>query len=687
MENDRTSENTGMENQNFHHRKEIRKDHLINKLNYIHFQDETILFNFKHLKYNQTLSVKAKPQPCKGDELHCIWPESEAWKTDRLAAYVFSEIKITNGKNMLIFQPEDIRITKSGVHIMLPETCMEVDQRRLRRYPCDGINAQLIQNSVSFKGCLINFNADSFRVEISENPQQRFFWINSSFQATLILSESHNMFYAGECKILQHTTGRKTRNYILEPSNDPGRRLKQKEFRSLRQQLIPSPNIEFTHPFTKKRMNLKISDLSGSGFSVEEQKENSLLIPGIILPELDIDFAGTFKATCKTQVIYRTDDFEAGKKETVKCGFAILDMDIEDHGKLLALLYQAKDSKSFFCNPVDLDDLWSFFFETGFIYPEKYAFIQENKEKIKGTYGKIYSEPLKIAKHFIYQDKGRILGHMAMLRFYVNSWMIHHHAANSTFSTIAGIDVLDQIGRFIHESHRIFSSRLDYVFCYYRPENKFPSRVFGGITESIANPRMCSLDTFAYFHYKKPAGIQEGLKEPWHLMSVQKEDLVELVYAYEARSGGLMLNALELLPDSEKTEELVEEYNRLGFKREKHLFTLKKGNALKAVVLLNIADIGLNLSDLTNGIHVFVVDPDGFSKEVLDSALWHFSFQFQNHNMPVLLHPRSYADEMSVNYEKTYTLWVVEVEQSDPYFTYLKKYIKRVSHLQSCGRP
>jgi len=32
--------------------KEIRKKHLINKLNYINFQDGTVLVNFKHIKYN-----------------------------------------------------------------------------------------------------------------------------------------------------------------------------------------------------------------------------------------------------------------------------------------------------------------------------------------------------------------------------------------------------------------------------------------------------------------------------------------------------------------------------------------------------------------------------------------------------------------------------------------------------------
>jgi hypothetical protein len=47
------------------------------------------------------------------------------------------------------------------------------------------------------------------------------------------------------------------------------------------------------------------------------------------------------------------------------------------------------------------------------------------------------------------------------------------------------------------------------------------------------------------------------------------------------------------------SDELSAEYQRLGFKKEKHLFSLRKGDLLKAVILVNISDIGLNLSNLT----------------------------------------------------------------------------------------
>ncbi len=109
------------------------------------------------------------------------------------------------------------------------------------------------------------------------------------------------------------------------------------------------------------------------------------------------------------------------------------------------------------------------FLKPDLFIPDKYAAIQKNKKQIKETYAKIYTQNPQIARHFIYQDKGTIYGHMAMLRFYDSAWMIHHHAARKSALNKAGLIVLDQIGRMINDSHRLYSLHMDYMICYYRP--------------------------------------------------------------------------------------------------------------------------------------------------------------------------------------------------------------------------
>ena len=654
--------------------KEIRKKHLINKLNYINFQDGTILVNFKHIKYNHTLSHRAKPQPCLGEELKCLWIETDRI-SQQLSSYKFQEVVIPNGKKIILVTSDEINIDDTGIRLVLPDTCWETSPRKMKRHSCIGVKVQLIQNSASFCGVLVDFSTASFRVEITTNPPQTFQWIDPELLVNLIFSDDNGILYSGECRILKQSGGHNIRSYVLEPIKYQVQRFKPKEFRSVRQKLVPSPSIILKHPFTEKMANLKVIDLSGSGFSVEEDRCNAVLLPGMIIPELELNFASNFSIKCKAQAVYRQIMGEEKNSDWVKCGMAILDMSIEDHGRLSALLHHAKDDRFYFCNRIDMDALWNFFFDSGFIYPKKYVFLEANKEKIKAVYKKLYTQNQKIARHFIYQDKDRILGHLAMIRFYGNTWLIHHHAADRSVSLKAGIAVLDQIGRFINDSHNFYSIRMNYAFCYFRPENKFPNRVFGGVFKNIKDPKGCSLDTFAYFHCRKTSNDESGLDKPWDLMEAQPEDLVELRNFYEFSSGGIMLDAMEL-NEGDAIDELSMEYQQLGLRRERHVFSLKRIGKLKAIAIVNISDVGLNLADLTSNIKIIVVDSSELTKDILFLALSQLSKKFEQDEIPVLVYPVSYVEKNSIPYEKLYNLWTLNMQYTDHYFKYLDELIK-----------
>jgi hypothetical protein len=654
--------------------KEIRKKHLINKLNYINFQDGTVLVNFKHSKYGHTVSHLAKPQPCLGEELKCLWIETDKIG-QQLSSYRFQEVIIPNGKKIILVKSDEINIDDSGIRLVLPDTCWEASPRKMRRHYCKGIKVQLIQNSASFYGVLVDFSTASFRVEISADPPQTFQWIDPEIPVDMIISDDKEILYSGECRILKQTGGYKTRSYVLEPGKYQIQRFKPKEFRSVRQKLVPSPSIIFKHPFTEKMVNLQVIDLSGSGFSVEEDRSNAVLLPGMIIPELELNFASNFSVKCKTQVVYRQLMGEEKNSNWLKCGMAILDMNIEDHGRLSALLHHAKDDHFYFCNRVDMDALWNFFFDSGFIYPKKYVFLEANKEKIKAIYEKLYNQNQKIARHFIYKDKDRILGHLAMIRFYANTWLIHHHAADRSVPLKAGIAVLDQIGRFINDSHQFYSIRMNYAFCYFRPENRFPNRVFGGVFENVKDPKGCSLDTFAYFHCRKTLNDESKLDRTWDLMEAKSEDLFELQKFYEFASGGIMLDAMEL-KEGDGIDELSMEYEQLGLKRKKHVFSLKKDGKLKAVAIINISDVGLNLADLTSNIKIIVVDSSELTKDILYLALSQLSKRFEQDEIPVLVYPVSYVEKNSIPYEKLYNLWTLNMQYTDHYFKYLDGLIK-----------
>jgi hypothetical protein len=266
---------------------------------------------------------------------------------------------------------------------------------------------------------------------------------------------------------------------------------------------------------------------------------------------------------------------------------------------------------------------------------------------------------------------------MAMLRFYANSWLIHHHAAKTGASHRAGLVVLEQVVRFINDSHRLYSMHMNHVLCYFRPDNKFPNQVFGGAARHINDRSVCSVDSMAYLHFDKQGRRPDALPAAWSLTAAQPLDLSQLRSSYDADGGGLMMTALELGPGQhDGVAALCETYRQIGFRRRRQLYSLKHEGCLKAVIMLNQADLGLNMSDLTNCMTVFVVDADTLDRETLEAALATLADAFEGDQVPVLLHPHRYAAHRGFACEKQYSLWALKLNDTDRFYDYIAKLLK-----------
>jgi hypothetical protein len=444
--------------------------------------------------------------------------------------------------------------------------------------------------------------------------------------------------------------------------------------------MIPLPTISFIHPFSKKRIHLEVLDLSGSGLAVREEVNHAVLLPGLIIPDLQICFGDGAHVTCAAQVVYSRQVEDMGKTDMLRCGIAILDMPANEHIKVLSLIQRTSDKNAYLCRRVNLDDLWNFFFETGFIYPPKYEFIEKNKARIQETYKKLYTESPNIARHFIHQRNGLILAHMSMVRFYEKAWLMHHLAAIRSSNHRGGLAVFNQIGSFINDSHRLNSIKMSYAFCYYRPENKFPNHVFGGAEKNILDPKKCSIDQFGYFHLRKNGHGKVSLPEGWHIQPAADNDLRDLGCYYEEQSGGLMVHALDLSADNHDMAETEAAFARLGLLRSRHLYSLTMLDELKALVIVNIADIGLNMSDLTNSVKIIILKHEGLNYPIIQACLLNLFERLQLAEMPVLIYPAQSATALEIPIEKTYNLWIFDLNHTDDYFRYLKRLLKFYKH-------
>lgn len=91
-------------------------------------------------------------------------------------------------------------------------------------------------------------------------------------------------------------------------------------------------------------------------------------------------------------------------------------------------------------------------------------------------------------------------------------------------------------------------------------------------------------------------------------------------------------------------DDVSEHYKRLGFKKERDLYSLNKEGKPKAITIVNLSNIGLNLLALINCIKVCVLDPDDLSKDIFHLTLSMLSIKYEQTEMSVPLYPVSYAD-------------------------------------------
>ena len=445
--------------------------------------------------------------------------------------------------------------------------------------------------------------------------------------------------------------------------------------RNIRQHLVPTPTVIFDHPFLKRKVQLEVHNISTSGFSVYEKTEEGLLMQGMIIPNLTINFAGVIEMRCTVQVIHRSE--EQGKG--IRCGLAILDMDIEAYSRLTHILTNTLDPHAYISSSVDMEALWEFFFDSGFIYPTKYRLIQSHRENFKETYWKLYQEKPEVARHFTYQKNGRIYGHISMVRAYERTWMIHHYAAKAMDNKRSGFVVLKQIMHYLNDMCRLPSAKMDYVMSYFRPENRFPNRIFGGFTRALNNPRGCSMDLFTYLPYTS-LSLGTKLPEGWALKEYSAQDQWELNRFYSHSSGGLLLNALGLDREDSGDESLEEIYGRLGFLRKSRACSLIHQNKLKAVLIVNQSNLGFNLSELLNSIKVLVTDPKGLAWHVLSTAIAQLTSAHYTGKVPILFYPLEYAKANNIPCEKQYQLWILNVRFGFEYLEYMqRKYKMRYS--------
>jgi hypothetical protein len=209
-----------------------------------------------------------------------------------------------------------------------------------------------------------------------------------------------------------------------------------------------------------------------------------------------------------------------------------------------------------------------------------------------------------------------------------------------------------------------------YNFCYYRPENKFSDYYFGGVCKVFNRREICSMDLFGYMPMTVETKIST-LPDGWSIETFSQDDLILMRDYYNALGGGMMLDAYALecraaengglsgqAADAPAKNNIMSMYKKIGLKRESKVFSITHDGRIKAALIVDISDLGVNMSELLNSIKVIVID-NTLPWPILQDAVSRAGKVYGLDTIMVLIFPFNYLKQQGVECKKRYYFWVL----------------------------
>ena len=648
----------------------VHKRTLINAINHLHFKNEYLWAHVRGSSYQNDFLVKVYPGPCLNEAVTCRLPSDIDLNLEH---YRLEHLVIEDGKTAIVVPTSMQALNQDSMTAVLAADGYLLSTRKERRLPAHRIMCEFTQGEFCLRGDLIDFSASGFRFSLETQIHVSAPLIDSTKPVFIRMHKIGNMVFEGPCRVVRVETNGPEHILILRPISERKQRgeyFRRKRIRNPRLCLVPTPKAIFEHPLSNKTLSYEISDITSSGFSLYEQSDDTLLMPGLIIPELTLVFGSDILITCAAQVLHAHR-----KRDRIRFGIAIRDMDLNSCFKLCDILANAFDPHANMSRVTDMDALWDIFFETGFLYPQKYEYISRYRDVFRETYRKLYQEGKDLFFNFTYQQNGKIYGHISAIRAYQRLWMIHHFAARPMYGRQRiGLEVYKHVFNVFDTSCRMPLSKVDHIMFYFRPSSSFNMYFQAGFCQKMNNPQACSMDCFSYQLLPVKREVP-SLPEGWTLDTFAADDLAPLRTFYDLHSGGVLLDALAIGRTYPDEEPLEEAYGRLGLLRTTSIHSLKHAGDLKAVFIVDRSDIGVNLSDLLNCIKVLVTDPSGLPWDVLYGCACRLARVYQTEQVPLMIYPSDYLEGKGIACERFYYLWILDARYADTYITYMKKKI------------
>jgi hypothetical protein len=260
-------------------------------------------------------------------------------------------------------------------------------------------------------------------------------------------------------------------------------------------------------------------------------------------------------------------------------------------------------------NTIDIDELFNLYERTGFLYPDKAARLLPHLDRVKENWRRMLRAEESLLYILTAGDKQRGRAALAVWRTTRHGWTFQHLVSeNNPYASRAVM--------LAAEAESILKGSDESAQNWYRPENRFPARVFGSMIQTVGGS-LSSAQRHAYFAL--PRSLSLPADPGVRLVPYEASHNRDLCAMASLTRGHVYVAAEELAGDV-TFKGLDGLYRRVGLRRTRHVWLAyrKTKDELMGAVIAYRGPLGLNFSFLENRCDLLL--PSYLSPAELESA-------------------------------------------------------------------
>jgi hypothetical protein len=242
-------------------------------------------------------------------------------------------------------------------------------------------------------------------------------------------------------------------------------------------------------------------------------------------------------------------------------------------------------------NALTVDELFALYERTGFLYPAKAARLLPHLDAVHDSWARLLQAGESLMYLLSAGDEDEGLASIAVWRTTRDSWVWQHLVCESTPMQSRAV-MLGGLVRCMRTG--LGESQQN----WFRPENRFPARVFGSMVESVGES-YSSVQRHMYFAVPRLAGRRRA--RTVHLASYDCSQHEALVAVAAAARGGMYVTAEELDRDVElRSIDVL--YRKAGLRRTRQVWLAYRAGSDEAMgaAIAYRGPLGINFSFLEN---------------------------------------------------------------------------------------